>query len=330
MNLTTTYLGLKLNSPILPGASPLVDNMDSVRRLQDAGAPAIIMHSLFAEQLEGNQVAFDRHIARWQDSFAEATSMFPDTSDYALGPDEYLERLATIKRVTGLPVIASLNGTQLGSWLAYAQLMEEAGADAIELNTYFLATQRGVTGAELEQRVVEIARSVRGAVQIPVAVKLSPFYTSVAHLAGWLEREKADGLVLFNRFFQPEIDTESLEVRPHLDLSTSEDLRLRLRWLAMLRDQVKLSLSCSGGVHRPEDVVKALLAGADTVQVVATLLRHGPGELAVLRAGLLRWMEEHEYESVAQVRGALSLRNCPDPEAYERSNYLRSVQLWRQ
>lgn len=329
MNLTTTYLGLKLANPLIPGASPLVDNMDSVRRLQDAGAPAFVMHSLFAEQLEGNQVAFDRHIVRWQDNFAEATTMFPDTGDYVLGPDEYLDRLAVIKRITGLPVIASLNGTQLGSWLAYAQLLEEAGADAIELNTYFLATQRGVTGAELEQRVVEIARSVRGAVKIPVAVKLSPFYTSVAHLAGWLEREKLDGLVLFNRFFQPEIDIESLEVRPHLDLSTPEDLGLRLRWLALLRDQVKLSLACSGGVHRPEDVVKALLAGADAVQVVAALLKHGPGQLAVLRAGLMRWMEEHEYESVCQVRGALSLRNCPDPEAYERGNYLRSVQLWR-
>ena len=329
MNLTTNYLGLKLAHPILPGASPLVDNMDSVRRLQDAGAPAIIMHSLFAEQLEGNAVAFDRHLGRWQDSFAEATTMFPDTGEYALGPDEYLERLATIKRVTGLPVIASLNGTQLGSWLAYAQLLEEAGADAIELNTYFLATQRGVTGAELEQRVVEIARSVRGAVSIPLAVKLSPFYSSVAHLAGWLEREKMDGLVLFNRFFQPEIDIESLEVRPHLDLSTGEDLRLRLRWLALMRDQVKLHLACSGGVHTPGDVVKALLAGADAVQTVAALLKHGPGELAVLLAGLRRWMEEHEYESVSQVRGALSLRNCPDPEAYERGNYLRSVQLWR-
>lgn len=330
MNLSTNYLGLRLAHPILPGASPLVDNMDSVRRLQDAGAPAIVMHSLFAEQLEGNAIAFDRHIGRWQDSFAEALTMFPGTDDYVLGPDEYLERLATIKRVTGLPVIASLNGTQLGSWLAYAQLIEQAGADAVELNTYFLATQRGVTGAEIEQRVVDIARSVRGAVSIPVAVKLSPFYTSVAHLAGWLEREKIDGLVMFNRFFQPEIDTDTLEVRPHLDLSNSEDLRLRIRWLALLRDQVKLHLACSGGVHGPDDVVKALLAGADVVQTVASLLIHGPGELAVMLTGLRRWMEEHEYESVGQMRGALSQRNSPDPEAYERANYLRSVQLWRE
>lgn len=329
MNLTTTYLGLKLAHPIIPGASPLVDNMDSVRRLQDAGAPAIVMHSLFAEQLEGNAVAFDRHIGRWQESFAEATSMFPDTGDYALGPEEYLERLATIKRVTGLPVIASLNGTQLGSWVTYAKQLQDAGAAAIELNTYFLATQRNVSSVELEQRVVDIARAVRGAVSIPLAVKLSPFYTSVVHLASCFERERIDGVVLFNRFFQPEIDLDSLEVRPHLDLSNGEDLRLRLRWLALMRDQVSLSLGCSGGVHGADDVAKALLAGADAVQVVAALLRHGPGELANLVAGLRGWMESHEYESVGQVRGALSLRNCPDPEAYERGNYLRSVQLWR-
>lgn len=329
MNLSTSYLGLQLANPILPGASPLVDNMDSVRLLQDSGAPAIVMHSLFAEQLEGNEVAFDRHIGRWQENFPEATTMFPDTSDYALGPDDYLKRITKIKEATGLPVIASLNGTQLGSWLAYAQLMEEAGAAAIELNIYFLATQRAISGADIEARMVEIARSVRGAVDIPVAVKLSAYYSSVAHVAGALEREKIDGLVLFNRFFQPEIDIEALEVRPHLDLATGEDLRLRLRWLGLLRDQVKLSLACSGGIQRSDDVVKAILAGADVVQVVSSLLKHGPREMAVLLAGLRRWMEEHEYESISEVRGALSLRHCPDPEAYERGNYLRSLQLWR-
>lgn len=330
MNLTTTYLGLKLANPILPGASPMVDNMDTVRRLQDAGAPAFIMHSLFAEQIEGNAAAFDRHVGRWEESFAEASSMFPDTSDYALGPEEYLERLATIKRATGLPVIASLNGTKLGSWVDHARHIERAGADALELNTYFLATQCSVTGADLEARLVEIAKAVRSAVNIPVAVKLSPFYTSVAHLAGWLEEEKIDGLVLFNRFFQPEIDLDSLEVRPHLDLSGSEDLRLRLRWLGLLRDQVSFNLSCSGGVQSADDVVKSLLAGADTVQTVAALLRRGPGELAVMLAGLRRWMEEHEYQDVHEMRGALSQRRCPDPEAYERGNYLRSLQLWRE
>lgn len=330
INLQTTYLGLTLKNPLMPGASPLVDNLDNVRRLQDAGAAAIVMHSLFAEQLEGNQAAFARHIDRWQDNFAEATTMFPDTGDYALGPDEYLARIAAIREATGLPVVASINGTQPGTWIEHAQLMEKAGASAVELNTYFLATQRSVSGFDLEQRVIDIARAVRGAVRIPVAVKLSPFYTSVAHLSGRLEQEKLDGLVLFNRFFQPEIDIVSLEIKPHLDLSTPEDLRLRLRWLGLLRDQVKMSLACSGGVHSGGDVVRALLAGADVAQVVSVLLRKGPGELAELLAGLRNWMEDHEYESVAQMRGALSLRNCPDPEAYERGNYLRTVQLWRE
>lgn len=329
MNLSTTYLGLKLKSPLMPGASPLVDNFDNVRRLEDAGAAAIVLRSLFAEQIEGNQVAVDRHIERWQDNFAEATSFFPGTEDYTFGPQEYLAQVAKVKAATQLPVIASLNGSNLGSWIDYAKLIEQAGASALELNTYFLATNRRASADDLEQRVLEIVRGVRQAVRIPIAVKLSPYYTSVAHLAGRIEAEKVEGLVLFNRFFQPEIDIEALEVTPKLDLSTSEDLRLRLRWLGLMRDQVSLSLACSGGVHTPADIVKALLAGADVVQVVAELLTRGPGRLAELLAGLQQWMEQQEYESVEQMTGALSLRSCPDPEAYERGNYLRMLQLWR-
>jgi dihydroorotate dehydrogenase (fumarate) len=330
MNLETTYLGLKLKNPLLPGASPLADNLDTVRRLEDAGAAAIVLRSLFAEQIEGNEVAFNRHVARWQDNFAEATSFFPEIREYSLAPNEYVASIAKAKAAAKIPVIASLNGTNLGSWLSFAQQMEQAGADALELNTYFLATRRGVSGAEVEQRVVEIVRAIRAALKIPVCVKLSPFYTSLPHFAGTLEQEKADGLVLFNRFFQPEIDVDTLEVTPRLDLSTHEDLRLRLRALALLRDQVKLSLACSGGVHTWADVVKALLAGADAVQVVATLLSRGPERLGDLLTGLRDWMEEHEYNSVAEMRGALSLRNCPDPEAYERGNYLRTLQLWKE
>jgi dihydroorotate dehydrogenase (fumarate) len=330
MNLATTYLGLKLKNPLMPGASPLSDNLDTVRRLQDAGAAAIVMHSLFAEQIERRQAAFARHIARWNENFAEATTIFPEQDDYSTVPTEYLELVAQIKSATKLPVIASLNGTQLGSWVAYAQQIEQAGADALELNTYFLATLRSVTGPEIENRIVEIAHAVRHAVKIPVAVKLSPFHTSVAHLAGWLEDEKLDGVVLFNRFFQPEIDVETLEVTPRLDLSNQEDLRVRLRWLGLLRDQVKMTLGCSGGVHTPADVVRALLAGADGVQVVSALLSRGPGYLGNLLSGLTAWMEEHEYSSVKQMRGALSLRNCPDAEAYERGNYLRTLQLWKE
>ncbi len=330
MDLSTSYLGLKLKNPLMPGASPLVDNFDNVRRLEDAGAAAIVMHSLFAEQIEGNQTAVNRHIERWQDNFAEATSFFPHSDDYPLGPDEYLGQIAKLKKATSLPVIASLNGTNVGSWTDYARQIQQAGADAIELNTYFLATSRTMTAADIENRVVSIVVSVRGSVNLPIAVKLSPFYSSFAHLAGRLEQAGADGIVMFNRFFQPEIDLENLEVIPKLDLSTSEDLRLRLRWLGLLRDQVKLSLACSGGIHFPSDVAKALLAGADVAQVTTELLTRGPQRLGDLLKGLTEFMAAQEYESVSQMIGALSLRNCPDPEAYERGNYLRILQLWKE
>jgi dihydroorotate dehydrogenase (fumarate) len=330
MNLSTTYLGLKLKNPLMPGASPLVDNLDNVRQLEDAGAAAIVLHSLFAEQIEGNQTAFDRHVERWEDNFAEATTFFPNSDDYALGSQEYLEQIAKIKKATNLPVIASLNGTQVGTWIDYAVQIQNAGADALELNTYFLSSSRNASAASVEQRVISIVSAVRKAVTLPVAVKLSPFYTSLAHLAGRLENEEIQGLVLFNRFFQPEIDLEELEVRPKLDLSNSEDLRLRIRWLGLLRDQVKFSLACSGGVHNASDAAKAILAGADAVQITAELLTRGPSRLGEILKGLSEVMEQHEYASVSQMVGALSLRNCPDTEAYERGNYLRMLQLWKE
>ncbi|MDD3178756.1 MAG: dihydroorotate dehydrogenase-like protein [Opitutaceae bacterium] len=330
MDLTTTYAGLKLKNPLMPGASPLVDNTDAARRIEDAGAAAVVMHSLFAEQIEGNEIAFARHVERWQDNFAEATSFFPAQDDYSLPPNEYVECIGKLKAALHIPVIASLNGTQLGSWHTFAQQIEQAGADALELNTYFLATRREVTGTEIEQRIVEITRAVRSSVKIPVLVKLSPYYSALPNLAGALEQERADGIVLFNRFFQPEIDVDTLDVTPRLDLSTHEDLRLRLRALAVLRDQVKFSLACSGGVHTWADVVKAILAGADAVQVVATLLSRGPERIGDLLTGLRDWMEEHEYTSIAEMRGSLSQLKCPDPEAYERGNYLRTLQLWKE
>ncbi len=330
MNLTTRYLGLELKSPLMPGASPLVTRLDNIRRLEDAGASAIVLHSLFAEQIDGNIAAVSRHIERWQDNFAEATSFFPQNDDYLLGPDEYLGRISAIKSATDLPVIASLNGTHHGSWTDYAHLMEKAGADALELNTYFMATRRDETGADVENRVLDIAKAVRATVRIPIAVKLSPFFSSVVNLTGQLEDAGVDGVVLFNRIFQPEIDIETFDVVPKLGLSSPEDLRLRLRALALLRDQVKLGLCCSGGVHSAAEVVKALLAGADAVQIVAALLRDGPETLGIVLSELKLWMEKFEYASVAEMRGALSLRNCPDPEAYERGNYLRSLQLWRE
>lgn len=329
MNLTTSYLGLTLKNPLIPGASPLADNLDTVRRLEDAGAPALVLHSLFAEQIEGNQIAVDRYIERWQDNFAEAASFFPRMDEYTFGPEEYLDHIAKVKAATQLPIIASLNGTNLGSWVEYARAIERAGASALELNTFILPTNARAMSSDLENRVVEIVAAVRKVVSLPLAVKLSPYYTSVAHLARRLQAERVEGLVLFNRFFQPELDIEELEVVPRLDLSTSEDLRLRLRWLGLMRDQVDLSLACSGGIHAPSDVVKALLAGANAVQVVAELLARGPGRFTELLTGLEQWMEQQEYEAVGLMVGALSLRSCPDAEAYERGNYLRMLQLWR-
>ena len=330
MKLSTTYLGLKLANPIMPGASPMSDNLDMVRRLEDAGASAIVMHSLFEEQIVKDAQAVARHIERWTESFSEAADFFPSQEDYAVGPDQYLEQIGRIKMAVKVPVVASLNGIHPGGWVEYARLIQQAGADALELNTYFLATSRTVRSAELEERVIEIVRTIRQQSKLPLAVKLSPYYTSLGSLVGLLEGEGADGVVMFNRFFQPEIDLETLEVVPKLDLSTSEDLRLRLRWLGLLRTQTSLSLACSGGVHTPADVVKAILAGADVVQCVAALLRRGPERLKELLDGLRVWMEEHEYASVDELRGALSVGRAPDPEAFERGNYLRTLQLWRE
>ncbi len=329
LDLSTTYLGLKLSSPLMPGASPLVDNLDHVKALQDAGASAIVLRSLFEEQIDREMKAEYAHLKRHEDVFAEAAGFFPESDEYALGPQEYLEHIRKVKEACQLPVIASLNGTQIGGWVEYANLIQQAGADALELNLYYLATDAAVSGEEVESDVVEIVRTVKAGVKIPVAVKLSPFFSALGHLAKEVEGIGADGLVLFNRFYQPDIDLDALEVLPKLDLSTPEELRLRLRWLAILFGQVKLPLACSGGVHSSGDVAKAILAGANTVQVVSALLKHGPAHLRTLRIGLEQWMQEKEYESVSQMRGALSLQNCPDPSAFERANYLKVLQLWK-
>lgn len=329
LDLSTTYLGLKLANPIMPGASPLVDSLDRVKALQDAGASAIVLHSLFEEQIDREMKAEYAHLKRHEDVFAEAANFFPESDDYALGPQEYLEHIRKIKETCKLPVIASLNGTQLGGWVEYANLIQQAGADALELNLYYLATDGAVSGEEVETDVLEIVRTVKAGVKIPVAVKLAPFFSSLGHMAKELELNGADGLVLFNRFYQPDIDLEAMEVVPKLDLSSPEELRLRLRWLAILFGQVKLPMACTGGVHSAPDVVKAILAGASVVQVVSALLKHNPAHIRTLLAGLEKWMQEKEYESVGQMRGALSLQNCPDPAAFERANYLKILQVWK-
>jgi dihydroorotate dehydrogenase (fumarate) len=329
VDLSTTYLGLRLPHPLMPGASPLVDSLDTVRRLEDAGAAAIVMHSLFEEQIVQEQLATIHHMEVHAESFAEAVSYFPRPGEFALGPEQYLAQISRIKKAVRLPVIASLNGTTAGGWVEYARRMEEAGADALELNVYYLATDPEEPAATVEQRTLDMLRAVKETVAVPVAVKLSPFFSSLAHFATELDVAGVDGLILFNRFYQPDIDIEALEVIPRLELSTSSELLLRLRWLAILADRVRCSLAVTGGVHDAADAVRAVMAGAHAVQMVSALLRRGPGYLRMVLDELRAWMGEHEYTSLEQMRGSMSLARSPDPAAFERANYIRVLQGWR-
>ena len=329
IDLSTTYLGMSLPHPFMPGASPLVDDMDTVRRLEDAGAAAIVMHSLFEEQIKSEQVARVAAVDAHTDSFAEALSYLPEPEDYNLGPEEYLEQLQRIKTAVDVPVIASLNGNTEGGWLEYARLMEEAGADALELNVYELASDAFESGDDVERRTIGLVAAVKEKISLPLAVKLSPFYSSLAYTAHRLAEAGAAGLVLFNRFYQADIDVEELEVVRTLHLSNSSELLPRLRWLAILSGRVPADLAVTGGVHTAIDAIKATMVGAHAIQLVSALLKHGPDYLITLRSETLRWLEEHEYESLAQARGSMSLLKCPDPKVFERANYLRILQSWR-
>ena len=330
MDLSTKYLGLELPHPLMPGASPLVDDLDLVRRLEDAGAAAIVMHSLFEEQIEQDQLGMIHHMEAPAESFPEALSYFPKPDEFALGPDRYLNQIRRIKNAVSVPVIGSLNGHTATGWLEYASLIEQAGADALELNVYHVATDPAETAAQVEQRLLEIVCTVKEAVRIPVAVKLSPFFSSIPHLARELDQLGTDGLVLFNRFYHPDIDVEELEVVPRLHLSGSPELLVRLRWLAILFGHVRMSLAVTGGVHTSLDAIKAVMAGAQAVQMVSALLLQGPEHLRVVREGMAAWMEEHEYESLRQMQGSMSLERCPNPSAFERANYMRVLQSWRE
>jgi len=330
MDLSTTYLGLKLPHPLMPGASPLVDEIDTVRKLEDAGAAAIIMHSVFEEQIAREQVASFVHTESHGQSFAEALTYFPSPEAFHLGPHEYLEHLRKVKQAVSVPVIGSLNGYTTGGWLEYAKLIQDAGADALELNVFSLGTNPQESGAQMELRTVQMVQAVRKAVRIPVAVKLSPYYASLAHFATKLDEAGADGLVLFNRFYQPDIDVEELQVRRQIHLSSSAELPLRLTWLAMLSPKVKASLACTGGVHTVIDVVQSVMAGAHSIQLVSSLLKRGPSHIATLRQELAQWLEEHEYHSLRQAQGSMNLEACPDPQVYSRANYMLVLQSWRE
>jgi dihydroorotate dehydrogenase (fumarate) len=329
VNLATQYLGISLKHPLMPGASPLVDDVDAVRRLEDSGASAIVMHSLFEEQITAEERYDTWNFQRHTNFFNEAQSFMPDPTQFQLAPDRYLNQIARIKEAVALPVIASLNGTTIGGWVNYAHLMERAGADALELNFYFISTRLDETGADVLARATDILEAVKAVVHIPVAVKLSPFFSALPNFAQQLVSSGADGLVLFNRFYQPDIDIEALETVPVLKLSSSTELTLRLRWLAILTPVVKTCYAVTGGVHTVADVVKALMAGADAVQMVSALLKRGPEWLGGVLDGLEVWMQEHEYSSLAELRGSMNLQHCPDPAAFERGNYMRVLQSWR-
>lgn len=325
-DLSTTWLGLKLEHPIFPGASPLVDDLDMVRRLEDAGASCITMHSLFEEQLVAEQMAAHRHLDAWTELNAEAQGWFPATADFALGPDAYLEQIRKIREAVRIPVVGSLNGTTPGGWLEYAKLIEQAGAHALELNLYALPSDPQQAAQAIEQEQLLILRKVKAAAKIPVGVKLSPFYSSLPHFARSLEAEGVSGLVLFNRLYQPDIDPESLALSRVLHLSDPSELLLRLRWLAILSARLKVPLACSGGVHETEHALKALMAGASGVQLVSELLKNGPQRITLIRDGLRMWLDEHEYDSVHQLVGSMNLERTPDPSGYERANYVKLLQ----
>lgn len=328
MNLATTYLGLPLAHPFIPGASPLADDLDNARRLEDAGAPAIVMRSLFEEQIERESAAVEAHVERYSEGYAEAQTFFPDPTVFVMGPDRYLTHLRRLRSALSIPVIASLNGTSPGGWLSFAKEIEQAGAHALELNLYVVPTNPDEDAIVVENRALDIVKDVRAAIRIPLAVKLSPFYSSLPSFARKLEEAGADGLVLFNRFYQPDIDPIALDVKRDLHLSDSSELLLRLRWLAVLSGQRNLSLAASGGVHTHMDAIKAIMAGAHGVQMVSALLKHGPARLREIIAGVKAFLEEHEYESLEQMRGNMNLSRCPDPSSYERANYAEILQSW--
>jgi len=329
MELKTNYLGIELPHPIIAGASPLPDDLDKIRALEDNGIAAITMYSLFEEQITQNILGSEAHIDSYENSFSEAVSYFPEVDLLERGVDAYLEQVARVKSAVGVPVIGSLNGTREGEWVNYATLIEGAGADALELNLYFLPTDMDESAAELEDRCIRIVKAVKERISIPLAVKLSPFFTALPHFAKRLAEAGADSLVLFNRFYQPDIDVEELDIRPSLDLSHSNELRLRLRWLAFLSGRIDAQLAVSGGVHTGIDVVKALMAGADSVQVVSSLLLNGAPQIGELLGELKRWMFEKEYNTVDELRGCMNYLRCPDPEALERANYMRVLKSWR-
>ncbi len=325
LDLTTTYLGLHLKNPLVASASPLSKRLDYVRRLEDAGASAVVMYSLFEEQITHESAELDHYLSRGTHSFAEALSYFPDLETYNIGPERYLDHLHNVKSAVKIPVVGSLNGISPGGWVRYAQQIEQAGADALELNIYYLPTDLDLSVAELEETYVNLVKEVRAAVTLPLALKLSPFFTAFPHTARRFVEAGANGLVLFNRFYQPDLDLDTLEVVPNLELSTSAEMRLPLRWIALLSGRIPADFALTSGVHTARDVLKAVMAGANVAMMTSVLLASGINRLSQILAQMQVWMEEHEYTSLAQMRGSMSQRAVAEPAAFERANYLKAL-----
>jgi len=328
IDLSTTYLGLRLASPLVASSSPLGESLDNLRRLEDAGAAAVVLHSLFEEQLTLESNGLDRALTAGAESNPEAPSYFPDLKGYNLGPDGYLEHIRKAKGALGIPVIGSINGVTPGAWVEFAKEIEEAGADALELNVFFIPTDPKLTAADVEQQYCDLVRHVKAAIRIPLAVKVGHQFTAFANLARRLEEHGADGLVLFNRFYQPDLDPDNLEVTSSLTLSSPYELLLRLHWVAVLYGRIHADLAVTGGVHGARDVLKAVMAGATVAMTASALLKHGIEHLTVIKRDLVLWMEKHEYESVRQMRGSLSQRSAANPEAFERANYVKVLSAY--
>ena len=329
LDLSTTYLGLKLQNPLVPSASPLSKALDTMKRLEDHGAAAIVMYSLFEEQITHESNELDFFLTQGTESFAEAVTYFPDLGHYNVGPEGYLEQIRQAKAALEIPIIASLNGISTGGWIRYARLMEEAGADALELNVYYIPTDCSLSGADVEKMYLDLVRDVKQSVKIPVAVKLGHFFSSIPNFVKKLDEAGADGVVLFNRFYQPDLDLENLEVVPNLSLSSSYELKLRLRWAAILHGHIKADMALTGGVHTAEDAIKSMMVGAKAAQLASVLLHYGVHTLSDILVDMQRWMETHEYESIRQMQGSMSQQKVGNPAAFERANYMKVLQSYQ-
>ncbi len=328
MDLSTTYMGMTLKHPVVPSASPLSKSLDSIRELEDAGAPAIVMYSLFEEQIAEESLMLDHYLTYGTERYAESLSYFPKMENYNIGPGEYLELVQAAKQATDIPIIGSLNGVSTGGWIEYAQFIEEAGADGLELNVYYIPTDPFMDSTEIEQMYLDVVHDVKKSVTIPVAVKLSPYFTSFANMAMRFKQAGADALVMFNRFYQPDLDLDELSVVPNLVLSSSHEMRLPVRWIAVLYGRVPVDMAVTSGVHTYEDVLKGMMAGANITQLASELLSNGAVRISEIVDGMKVWMEEHEYTSIEQMRGSMSQQNVAEPAAFERANYMKVLQSW--